>query len=53
MEIINAIAGQINRKVNLENPSWVILVQILRGQAAVSVVKPGQIFSSVVEKRMQ
>ena len=53
MEIINAIAGQIDRKVNLENPSWVILVQILGGQAAVSVVKPGQIFSSVVEKRMQ
>jgi tRNA acetyltransferase TAN1 len=53
MEIINAIAGQINRKVNLENPSWVILVQILGGQAGVSVVKPGQIFSSVVEKRMQ
>jgi tRNA acetyltransferase TAN1 len=51
MDVIKAIAGEIESKVNLDNPSWIVLVEILGGQAGVSVVKPDQIFSSVVEKR--
>jgi tRNA acetyltransferase TAN1 len=51
MQIIKSIAEQIDNKVNLENPDWVILVQVLGGLSGVSVLRPNQIFSSVVEKR--
>ena len=51
MQIIKAIADQINNKVDLENPDWVILVQVLGGLTGVSVLRPNQIFSSVIEKR--
>jgi tRNA acetyltransferase TAN1 len=51
MQIVKAIADQISNKVDLENPSWVILVQVLGGLTGVSVLRPHQIFSSVVEKR--
>jgi tRNA acetyltransferase TAN1 len=51
MQIINSIAERISNKVNLENPDWVILVQVLGGLTGVSVLRPDQIFSSVVEKR--
>ena len=51
MQIVKAIAGQISNKVDLENPTWVILVQVLGGVTGVSVLRPHQIFSSVIEKR--
>jgi tRNA acetyltransferase TAN1 len=51
MQIVKAIADQVSNKVDLENPSWVILVQVLGGLTGVSVLRPHQIFSSVVEKR--
>lgn len=51
MQIVKAIADQISNKVDLENPSWVILVQVLGGLTGVSALRPHQIFSSVVEKR--
>ena len=51
MQIVKAIADQISNKVDLENPGWVILVQVLGGLTGVSVLRPNQIFSSVVEKR--
>jgi tRNA acetyltransferase TAN1 len=51
MQIVKAIADQICNKVDLENPGWVILVQVLGGRTGISVLRPNQIFSSVVEKR--
>ncbi len=50
-EIIDVIAEEIKRKVNLENPDWLVMIQILGSEAGVSVLKPDQIFSSTVEKR--
>jgi tRNA acetyltransferase TAN1 len=50
-DIIAAIAKEIDNKVDLEDPEWVILVEIIGGLTGVSVLKPNQIFSSVVEKR--
>ena len=50
-EVIAATAKEIDNKVDLENPDWVILVEIVGGLAGISVLKPNQIFSSVVEKR--
>ena len=51
MQIIKAIADRMDNKVDLKNPDWVILVQVLGGLTGVSVLRPNQIFSSVVEKR--
>jgi tRNA acetyltransferase TAN1 len=51
MQVIKAIAGQISNEVDLDDPDWVILVQILGGLTGLSVLRPNQIFSSVVEKR--
>jgi tRNA acetyltransferase TAN1 len=51
IEVIRAVAGEIESKVDLENPDWVILIQILGGQTGISVIRPDQMFSSVVEKR--
>ena len=51
MQIVNAIASQIGNKVDLDDPNWIILAQILGGLTGLSVLRPDQIFSSVVEKR--
>jgi tRNA acetyltransferase TAN1 len=51
IEVIKAIAGEIESKVDLENPGWIILVEIIGGETGLSVLRPDQIFSSVVEKR--
>lgn len=50
-EIIVGIADFINNKVSLENPSWIISVEVLGKSTGISVLKPNQIFSSVLEKR--
>ena len=50
-EIIDYVAEGVKRKVSLENPDWVVLVEIIGKHAGISVVRPNQIFSSVVEKR--
>jgi tRNA acetyltransferase TAN1 len=51
MDVINAIASEIGSKVDLEDPDWVVLVEIIGVQTGISVIEPDQIFSSVVEKR--
>lgn len=51
LELINAIASKIECAVDLENPDWVVLVQIVGAQTGVSIIRPDQMFSSVVEKR--
>ncbi len=39
-EIIDAVADKIERKVNLDNPDWFILVETAGKQTGVSVVRP-------------
>lgn len=51
MDVINAIAREIGSKVDLEDPDWVILVEILGVQTGISIMETDQTFSSVVEKR--
>jgi tRNA acetyltransferase TAN1 len=51
MEIIEYIAEAVKRRVNLKEPDWTVLVEIVGGEAGVSVVRKDQVFSSVVEKR--
>ncbi|MFQ6135031.1 MAG: THUMP domain-containing protein [Nitrososphaerales archaeon] len=50
-EIIEAVASKTVRKVDLENPDWVVLIEVIGGKAGVSVVRPEQILSVVKAKR--
>lgn len=49
-EIISTVTSDIDRKVNLDNPSWIILIQIVNRLAGISILRSNQIFSSVREK---
>ncbi len=44
-EVIEAVAARVDRKVSLENPDWIVLVEILGGVTGVSVLRPSQILS--------
>lgn len=50
-EVVDNLAQLINRKVNLTNPDWIVLVEILGKVSGVSLIKPKQILSIVREKR--
>ena len=51
-EIISSIANKLNGyKVSLENPNWIILIEIIGNKTGISVLKEIDIFSSVMEKR--
>lgn len=50
-QIINDCANIINRKVSLENPNKIILIEILGKYCGISLVNNGDIFSSIKEKR--
>ena len=51
MEVISAVAGEVKNKVDLEGPKWVVLVQIVASKTGISIIRPHEIFSSVIEKR--
>jgi tRNA acetyltransferase TAN1 len=44
-EIMEAVASRIERKVRLENPDWIVLVEVLGGLTGISVVRPYQMLS--------
>ncbi len=48
--IIDAVAGNIERKVNLDKPDKIVLVEVLGGLTGISVIKPGDILSVVKER---
>ncbi len=49
-EIISTVTSDLDMKVNLDNPKWIILIQIFGRLAGVSILRSNQIFSSVKEK---
>jgi tRNA acetyltransferase TAN1 len=49
-EIISTVTSDIDRKVNLDNPNWIILIQIVNRLAGISILRSNQLFSSVKEK---
>ena len=49
-EIIEKVAANIKRKVNLTNPDKIILIEILGGFTGVSILKPEDILSVQKEK---
>lgn len=48
-EIIDAIAKGINRKVDLENPDWIVLIEVIDKYTGISVIKPRDILNTVKE----
>jgi len=50
-EVIEALAEKVDRKVDLEDPDWIVLIEVLGGITGVSVVRPSQIVSVVKAKR--
>jgi tRNA acetyltransferase TAN1 len=50
-DIILAIAQKIHNKVDLENPVWTVLVEVIGRRVGISVLRRHEIFSSVIEKR--
>ncbi len=49
-EIISNVTSDLDIKVNLSDPNWIILIQIVNRLAGISVLRSDQIFSSVKEK---
>ena len=49
-DIISTVTSKLDMKVNLDDPNWIILVQIVNRVAGISILRPNQIFSSVKEK---
>jgi tRNA acetyltransferase TAN1 len=49
-EIISTVTSDLDMKVNLDNPNWIILIQIINRLAGISILRANQIFSSVKEK---
>ena len=50
-ELISTIAEKIDRKVSLDNPDWVLLIEILGVNSGISVIKEDDILSVEKEKR--
>lgn len=53
IQVINAVAEEIKNNVDLEDPDWVVLVEIVASQTGVSIIRPDQVFSSIREKRAE
>ena len=50
-EIISSIANKLQNKVSLENPDWIILIEIIGNKTGISVLEERDIFNSIIEKR--
>jgi tRNA acetyltransferase TAN1 len=49
-EIISNVTSDLEIKVNLSDPNWIILIQIVNRLAGISILRSNEIFSSVKEK---
>jgi tRNA acetyltransferase TAN1 len=50
-DIIYSCASTIDRKVNLANPDWIVLIEVIQTVTGLSIVKPYHVFSAVTELR--
>ena len=48
--IIEAAAKHVNRKVNLEKPDKIVLIEVIGGMTGISIIKPNDVLSVVMEK---
>lgn len=49
--IVQAAAEVVDRKVNLDHPDWIVLIEVIGNVAGVSVLRPDQILSVLRKKR--
>lgn len=50
LEVIDAVAGVIDNRVDLENPDWVVLIEILGQRTGVSIIKSGDLLNVQKER---
>ena len=50
-EIIEAVAEGIERRVDLENPDWVVLIEVIGKYTGVSVIRPSDILHTVRDRK--
>jgi tRNA acetyltransferase TAN1 len=51
-DIIEAAAANIKREVNLNNPSKILLIEVIGGLTGISVIKPDEILAVMKEKML-
>jgi tRNA acetyltransferase TAN1 len=51
LEVISAVANTIQNKVSLENPDWIVQIEIFGNKTGVSILKKNTIFSLERAKR--
>jgi tRNA acetyltransferase TAN1 len=52
MEIIDAVGPHLKLPVDLSNPKWIFLVEIIGKYAGISILPVDSMFSSMIEKRV-
>jgi tRNA acetyltransferase TAN1 len=50
--IIEAAASSIKRKVNLEKPDWILLIEVVGSLTGMSLLRPNDVLSTVKEKML-
>jgi tRNA acetyltransferase TAN1 len=51
LDLVRTIAKEINNSVNLVDPKWIILIEVLGNVTGIAVLRRDQVFSSILEKR--
>jgi len=51
-DIIEAVAGDLNRRVDLKNPDWILQIEILGRLTGISLLKPSDVLAVVKEKML-
>jgi tRNA acetyltransferase TAN1 len=52
IDIIEAAAGDLNRRVDLKNPDWILQIEILGRLTGISLLKPTDVLAVVKEKML-
>lgn len=50
--IIEAAASSVKRKVDLEKPDWILLIEVIGGLTGISLTQPNDVLSAVKEKML-
>ena len=51
-DIIEAAAGDLNRRVDLKNPDWILQIEVLGRLTGISLLKPSDVLAVVKEKML-
>ena len=51
-DVIEAAAGDLNRRVDLKNPDWILQIEVLGRLTGISLLKPSDVLAVVKEKML-